>query len=119
MLAFVVLANVVPHLNGIFHRGVPAGVDQAVNSYYADLERGDPAQAAQLICSGERADWLSSGSSSDLNLDPTAHTITSTRSADRYSYDVNVDIVAATRRSATITVVRENGAYLLCGGTGP
>jgi hypothetical protein len=119
VLAFVILANVVPHLNGIFHRGAPSGVDQAVNSYYADLEHGDSADAGQLICSARRADWQSSGPSSDLNLRPTAHTITSTKSADQHSWDVAVDIVAPGRQNARITVVHEDGAYRLCGGTGP
>jgi hypothetical protein len=118
ILAFIVLANVVPHLNGVFHRGVPAGVDKSVNSYYTDLERGDATQAGQLICTSDRVDWLRSGSTSDLNLHPTAHTITSTKSAG-HSWHVVVDIVAPGRHNATITVVHEAGAYRLCGGTGP
>ncbi len=118
VLAFIVLANVVPHLNGLFHRGAPAGVDQAVNSYYTDLERGDATQAGQLICSALRADWRSGGQGSDLKLKPTGHTITSTKSADGHSWDVDVDIDSPSLPHATITVVHEDGAYRLCGGTG-
>lgn len=123
VLAFVILANVVPHLGSVFHRGLPAGVDKSVNSYYTFLERGQTTQAANLICASERADWVRAGPSSDLGRRITGHNITSTNSAGKDAYNVDVTVAAATPTPtptpASITVVRESGSYRICGGTGP
>ena len=126
MLAFVVGANVLPHLNGLFgsHSSpAPAAVSVAVDAYYTDLERGNVNGAQGLVCDARRAAFIvgSTASGSDVNRGIDGHEITSARTAGsgKYTVHVNVTDSAGTSGPATIKVVSEDGAYHLCGGTTP
>ena len=126
VLAFVVLANVVPHLGGILHRGAPAGVDRTVDGYYDHVESGDVAAAAKLVCSTLRTSWTSgqSASDSDSGRDIIDHSITSTHSdgSSNYTVVVHLELSAAGSGSdtATLKVLKDgSGDYRVCGGTNP
>lgn len=125
VLAFVVVANVAPHVGSWFssHKAAPAAVTDAVNSYYSDLEVGNVSGADALICNARRTAFIagSTDSDSDVGRNITNHTITSSSTAGSGKYKVHVNVSASNGSSgpATITVVQENGTYHLCGGTSP
>lgn len=125
VVALVVVADVAPHLGGLFgsHKAAPAAVTDAVDGYYSDLERGNVAGADALICDARRATFVagSTDSGSDVNRGITSHTVTSARTAGGGKFTVHVDVTSQSGTSgpATITVVHEDGAYHLCGGTTP
>jgi hypothetical protein len=125
VLAFVVLANVVPHLNGILHHGVPKGVGQAVEGYYSDVSARDVSGAASLVCPTARPTWLAGQqlAASDSKRSIVAHSITSTSSDGHDSYTVRVAVTIGVGgtgpTSATVKVLKQGSDYFLCGGTSP
>jgi hypothetical protein len=125
VLAFVILANVVPHLHGIFHRGAPAGVDQAVNSYYTDVADHDATGAAALVCPSVRLTWQDgqAQSTSDTQRGILDHSVTSTSAdgSDNYTVKVRLTLsaVGTGPTTATIKVLKQGSSFFLCGGTRP
>ena len=125
VLAFVVLANVVPHVGGIFHHRVPANVDRAVDSYYSDVARRDVPHATVLVCPALRPAWSAGQKSatSDSRRGIVGHKIATTRSDGHDNYTVRVGVTLGARgtgpTTATIKVLEQSGTYYLCGGTNP
>lgn len=125
VLAFVVLANVVPHAGGIFHRGVPAGVDRAVNAYYTDVAADNVPAATGLVCPSLRPNWIAGQqrAAGDSRRGVVGHRITSTSSDGHDNYTVRVDVSlnagGTGPTTATVKVLKQSGTYYVCGGTSP
>jgi hypothetical protein len=128
ILAFIVLANVLPHLGNVFHRGTPADVNRSVDGYYTSVEARNVTTAASFVCAAGRAAWTTGqrAASSDTKRDILSHTITSTHSDGGDNYTVQVSLVFGVNGSgsaeATLKVLKDSdsgGEYRVCGGTNP
>jgi hypothetical protein len=118
VLGLVVAGNAPSIFRSFTPGSSTSAVRKVVNQYYDAVEQQDGSLGAGYICSAQRATWTQAANAAGGDLHDVASVTVNSVVKAGSAYNVGV-VVARTQATVprTLTVVKESGAWKICGGT--